>query len=540
MHLFSRDGRTTTLPADAQPIDARFDEDSLWTSQRHRIQHIPLRPRSAITTVDDDPRPPMAGSDGSVHPATGEIACAYSVVANGCKFSGSHRLPDSPFATSYRSELEGQLGALAIMDEVCPTAIVSTCDNKAAIRNIVDGFWNPSQMLSPEADIVLACRHKIRSMANKPISRWIKGHQDSNVPVTDLPHDVQLNIELDNDAKRSRCHDVARQPTPYIGSGAMLLIDSKWVTTKYELQIQEASIRPIHIAWFLKKYPHLTPHDYSSIAWRRAGLARKRFSSTENIRIAKYINGWLNSGRQKGLFGQASECPGCGHHEETQLHMFQCNHPLIHQRRGEAFLTLEAYLRTHRIPFYVREAFLQLCWAICERRDPPLIYGHPTLQTAMHAQAKLGPDFILRGLLVREWLPALMHYTSDKPDVKLTHLYVGLWKILFPAVWEYRNHVLHGDDDVVQSYEREMLIHELTEWHTHGLHRLGYRQHYLAEFSLDTIHQWTNTTMRATLELLSKASKNYHESITHNRQRTMHDFFQPVNTDPDSDSVSTL
>ena len=38
---------------------------------------------------------------------------------------------------------------------------------------------------------------------------------------------------------------------------------------------------------------------------------------------------------------------------------------------------------------------------------------------------------------------------SGKAELRLTHLYLGLWKTLFEAVWEQRNEMLHGKNGIV-------------------------------------------------------------------------------------------
>jgi len=70
--------------------------------------------------------------------------------------------PPTADATSYRSELEANKGDQDISEEIPITRIVQTCDNLVAVTNINKPFTNPSQILAPEADIILACHHQCR------------------------------------------------------------------------------------------------------------------------------------------------------------------------------------------------------------------------------------------------------------------------------------------------------------------------------------------------------------------------------------------
>ncbi|KAL7533446.1 hypothetical protein ACHAXR_008970 [Thalassiosira sp. AJA248-18] len=220
-----------------------------------------------------------------------------------------------------------------------------TCDNKEAVNKMSSPFWTSNQMLSPEADIILAQHHITKNNPNDIDLQWIKGHHDDDKAQTDLSDEAQLNVEMDDLSKHERVHGTITHHDPYPGTGAMLIINGQWVTTNYKDQIQAAIMRPKHIEFFLNKID-----DYNSIYWRGIGNARDQLSDHINIRVMKYVNGWLNTGRQKGIFGHSPKCPGCGWHEETQLHMMQCTHPQTIRAREEAFSTLTKYYHQHKIP----------------------------------------------------------------------------------------------------------------------------------------------------------------------------------------------
>ena len=148
---------------------------------------------------------------------------------------------------------------------------------------------------------------------------------------------------MDDESKAARTDDCITTEQPLPGSGALLTIGDNKVTTKYAQQIQDALMADNHIAFFLNKYRYLNSSHYSSIHWRRIGDARKGLSATQNINIFKLMNGWLNTGRQSGLFGNPSECASCGWEEETQLHMYQCYHPDAKRTRKQAFKQLAKY-----------------------------------------------------------------------------------------------------------------------------------------------------------------------------------------------------
>ena len=119
-------------------------------------------------------------------------------------------------------------------------------------------------MLDPEADIILACHKMKQDSATTFQLTWIRGHQDDHKPFSKLNDNAQLNVEVNEDTNKSCLHGPIYESEPYPGNGAMLIIQDKWVITRYHEQIQLASIRPKHIKWFLKKYKTKTIDDYNA------------------------------------------------------------------------------------------------------------------------------------------------------------------------------------------------------------------------------------------------------------------------------------
>ena len=78
-----------------------------------------------------------------------------------------------------------------------------------------------------------------------------------------------------------------------------------------------------------------------------------------------------------------------------------------------------------------------MCKATCKLEElkwpDPL---SPTIRQAIENQQTLGIEFLLQGYLIIDWLVAIQENHPDKPELLLTHLYVGLWKTLFASIWE--------------------------------------------------------------------------------------------------------
>ena len=117
---------------------------------------------------------------------------------------------------------------------------------------------------------------------------------------------------------------------------------------------------------------------------------------------------------------------------------------------------LEKYYHQHNIPAGVYIPFLRMCNSARELEElkwhGPL---SPEIRKAIESQQLLSNEFLLRGYLTIDWLSAIQENHSDKLEVLLTHLYLGLWNTLFASIWEQRNLIAHSDASKVTKIERE-------------------------------------------------------------------------------------
>ena len=170
-----------------------------------------------------------------------------------------------------------------------------------------------------------------------------------------------------------------------------------------------------------------------------------------------------------------------------------------------------------------------MCSNICNKNSNDTVHldSPPIVQVAIQQQLKLGPNFLLQGYLVPEWLAAIQHFDRNKPQLRLTHLYLGLWKTLFSAVWEQRNDTANSDFSFVEKIKRHQFACELIEWKQERHTRLSSSQHYLVGYDITSMKEWSLSNMRVTLELLVQAACNSRRSFT-TRQHLITEFFQPT------------
>jgi hypothetical protein len=74
------------------------------------------------------------------------------------------------------------------------------CDNSSALSLAFEGD-RPLSLHTPDFDVLYAIRHNIQSSLISWSPTHVKGHQDEQVAVSDLPRLAQLNCEMDALAK---------------------------------------------------------------------------------------------------------------------------------------------------------------------------------------------------------------------------------------------------------------------------------------------------------------------------------------------------
>ena len=166
---------------------------------------VPTRTASALDYVIDGNGNKLLGSDGSVDIISGARASAFCVQVGGRWFGGAVNFLPSQYSTSYQSKLEGiKLTLTAINETAATDGLYQYVDNIQTVNNINEPFFTSQQILSPEADIILAC-HKFCDEANTSTNlEWLCTHQDKDKRKEDRPPPVQMDIDMDDSCKNEQ------------------------------------------------------------------------------------------------------------------------------------------------------------------------------------------------------------------------------------------------------------------------------------------------------------------------------------------------
>jgi hypothetical protein len=513
---FNYSHTTTLLPKHTIPTTIGTIDDSISTHIDYDIIFPPRKRPINNERREVSNKHPIAGSDGSVDIVTGANAAAYKVYTGKEMISGEIRCPDNEYITSYRSELHGEYLASKCIATNATDTMRQVCDNKRAVEAIKQITHNPTRMLDPEADLILAIKHQ-RDITPRPSEpEWVKGHTDNDTPYDQLPHENQVNVDVDHSSGNERRYGQVVQDEPYDGSSAMLILSGKWVTTDYKTQILNAITEPAHRKYFASKFKHPNSKAiYDDITWKHIGIAQRNLKHEINSRISKYMYDWLNTGKQKDLFEQDGICPCCGIGIETQLHMFQCHNPDIARARSKCLTTFIQHMQMKNVPPDIIAAIIEITSATFEQRTPNLDYTIPT------SQQMIGYELLTRGFLTKQWLTAIMHFTQDKPEQKLKSILQGLWLHVMEPMWEARNNILHKDTSIVHTNAHKQLDSELKDWKILSQQRLHHTQQNLTSYSTSDFKRWTLQHKQNTLYILQLAHRNYKQYLESDQSKKL-------------------
>jgi hypothetical protein len=187
--FFKYVGEVPDFPTKAHPIDCRFvDGDKIWTSRRYR-PHVPIiqeakAPGHILHDSLDRSNTFLKGaSDGSLF-RDKEVMTAGWILANDTEHMTAAVFVISTVSSlsSYRAELEGTFRLLKHIEYLglSPDEVKHWCDNEGAVSATnTDRFHTPSDMLAPDADIILAILEHKRTSHFTSKCVHVLSHQDT-------------------------------------------------------------------------------------------------------------------------------------------------------------------------------------------------------------------------------------------------------------------------------------------------------------------------------------------------------------------------
>lgn len=569
---------TTTLPLDSHPIVHQQVGESIWTQRPyfpsqdsypilqpgHIVENTLCHPTGEVITI---------GCDGSVYLDKQTATCAWIIHdADGSFASACFLLSGISSLSSYRSELEGIFRSLSHIEYLGmrPSEVNLWCDNEAAVDRCSSKFWTPSDMIQPEADILLAIqavRHHLSLKGTQITCRHIYSHQDSRrrpAPAVldeethDEYHQPRSSSAIDmTHITYSRHHDSLDLPTriniacdklatatsqaamaegippelppalqpPFPGSVAVLRIDGTCITSHQRRPIHwERRASPLR-DYCMAKYGW-SRNTFESIDWDAIRRVRKKGTATQLIKTSKILHDWLPVMHMLSHIEGSTQCPGCTHSDETITHLLHCPHPLLRAKREEIVTALRKKGLRRRLP----RAFLNaLSDSILDNAIPGQGRDECTqLHLAIHSQSNIGWGLMLRGFLSKQWTTALHSLGVTYPTRAISWTIQFLWYDYIDVIWRSRNDILHNTlNENTKLAESQM--QDRLHWFLDNRSCLSHGDWYLLTFTHTDIPLMTLRTQKELLRLLNRAHTVYtRELLTLEKgQSRITDYFTP-------------
>ena len=370
---------------------------------------------------------------------------------------------------SYRAEAHGaKAGSLFLMHlfRYCEHCLSSTdngfhyyCDNEGLIKKLAvfRKYENAPQAtcLHSEWDVISSI-HKIHSQFQwMPHLHHVKGHQDRHARWETLDLPSQMNIEADALATRALASGSPRATIPFDpATGAMLTLSGRTITRHIEATLhRHAHTAPI-LAYYGTRF-QWSKTTIKTIDWEMYSSAYKPFTRSRTF-FAK--NGWkqLPVGRRLHRWSPSYDhrCPSCAQDDESDDHVYQCQHIQRKQWQRELISSLHDTFGQFLDPDLIIIAKLGLT-SFFDNSQPKFsdrfssetqiqLYGLIDQQTA------IGWDHFIRGKLSQEWGHAQYRYAKRYNLVDASKNWqIKLIRLLANAsfkVWQIRNGGKHGID----------------------------------------------------------------------------------------------
>ena len=211
-------------------------------------------------------------------------------------------------------------------------------------------------------------------------------------------------------------------------------------------------------------------------------------------------------------------CPCCGEEEEDQLHLYHCTNPEMQQAFKEAVATAKSTLVKDGIPSDIYTGFIGALCSAAHQEHPDGSYTGPSeeKQRVLDTQETLGSQAILKGfhhkhwvdLLNEKWVPAPPRRDGKKSMRKdaieqTVALITCAWDI-FEALWEARNTILHGDENLIAQRELNHCTARLLEFRTKKFEWLRRGDHFIIDHPVTDVIKWDSKKKQLVLATLEQ------------------------------------
>jgi hypothetical protein len=242
-------------------------------------------------------------SDGSFHPST-KTGCAAWIMEGtssrqqivGCVITPGQDDEQS----SYRSELSGILAALTFINTLATFHKISVpltlrCDCETGVEK---SFSRKTPTLQDNCyDLLAAIHDEVQHTLIHWSGLYIKGHQDTSVPFSQLDRPGQLNVIVDKMAK-DYLPTAMSSPKHYRVSSSSwsISINTFLIVGRIESRLYDLVHSLVAKDYWLKKN-RIATKSFEDVLWTRLGQAMDRMPLHRRLFCSKHTSGMCGVGK---------------------------------------------------------------------------------------------------------------------------------------------------------------------------------------------------------------------------------------------------
>ena len=444
---------------------------------------------------------------------------------------------------SLRSEGAGMLAVTVLISLILTFTskssidLICVSDNQELINRMNEHKnYNlpPNETTRSEFDITEQIYRTSKAHNISSQFEWVRGHQDDNAPIEELPLYAQLNIKADQLAGNFQRQKGKFRPMTNIlpSCPAMISIRGISVTSNIFKQLIRAYVEPRYIGHLQDKFKW-NDSEVNIIAWKCLALAIQRID--RSVLITKICNDYLPTHQHLNKIGyyRSNKCPLCKADETTE-HIIRCPAHSRTQWRCGLLNKLRETMKFRHTHDDLSETLTTIIATWMEHGIVDVNKFPDKYHNAINSQQNIGWNQLFMGRISQEWIQ-LYEDSYERPTIctKSPKFYDGyVWGAAIVEtiirqiiiLWERRNKDIHGHDDKeAETLRKERLTEKAKELYTHyvtkNVRPSDYClfppdfEHFIATNSANQILDWITSRKRAIKNSVKKWTKHNNNGV---------------------------
>ena len=429
------------------------------------------------------------------------------------------------------------------------------CDNQSLVRQVnnflkyYDGSFRRSLTANYDVVYLIACVLRLFPTGVIEVSH-VKGHQDSNQPIANLPWAAQLNVAADHKAAAYIREHPEPSPVQTILPSAQLHLrdhQHKHIIKRWNLHLRSAFFRKEYETWLIRQFSWTKDilHDVDF-----AGLSSTlRCLPTYLHRfVSKWINQCIPTRRRVHRTDPhvPPTCHNCPRTEEDDAHILSCPSDQRRMACATAYTKMDSRLSQLFTHPDIQATILHLL-----RVGFGMPSCSPSPNPSLVAQSLIGaPILFLKG----RWSKSIrqqqerFYRTQGRPSTFTGERWIRqIMSLLFEElqqIWQCRNVQTHGSDLALQDkLAREQLTIRVNAFYNQLPQLLSHDRHVFESMSAEDILSGPTSSIATWLRIAEPTLQRCLRDATiklHQNQRDIRDFFDDAPYEDSNASDTSL